>query len=55
MKTLVNLNEADLRAIAEMVWERNAWFNHAGTQVSLDELRNEIISAAQDRAELEAK
>lgn len=51
-KTIVNLNEADLEAIAEMIWRNNTWFDHKGKQISLDELRNELLGYAHDRAEM---
>ncbi len=51
MKQLNNLNERDLEAIAELVWEANTWFDRKGKLVTLTELRNEIIGAAREYAE----
>lgn len=51
-KTLQNLNESDLRAIAAMVWGNNTWFDNHGVQVSLEELTNEIVGWAEEHAEM---
>lgn len=54
-KTLQNLNESDLEAIAELVWANNTWFERDGQQVSLETLKNELVGYARDRAELQDK
>ena len=50
-KTVHNLNESDLRAIADMIWMNNNWFKADGQMLTLSELENEIVGCAEEHAE----